>query len=162
MTTIGDMLSRAVLIGVGATLFMDIWGVVQKRIFGMQTLDYALVGRWVAYLPRGRFRHDPIAASPPIRGEGTIGWITHYYRVRRRVTRDRRYGVEPLSDARSGARGRNRQRDRAVSDHAAGNGCGDRREPHAAPERGAPAQPCDARRVRDRALCGRVGHARRV
>ncbi|MFZ5732542.1 MAG: DUF2938 domain-containing protein [Pseudomonadota bacterium] len=66
------------LIGVGATLFMDIWGVVQKRIFGMQTLDYALVGRWVAYLPRGRFRHDPIAASPPIRGEGTIGWITHY------------------------------------------------------------------------------------
>ena len=36
------------------------------------------VGRWLAYLPRGRFRHDPIAASPAVRGERLIGWMAHY------------------------------------------------------------------------------------
>jgi hypothetical protein len=27
---------------------------------------------------RGRFRHDPIAASPQVRGERLIGWTAHY------------------------------------------------------------------------------------
>ena len=29
-------------------------------------------------MPRGRFIHRPIAASPPLRGEGAIGWSAHY------------------------------------------------------------------------------------
>jgi len=41
-------------------------------------LDYALVGRWLAYLTRGRFCHDRIAASPPVQGERIIGWVAHY------------------------------------------------------------------------------------
>jgi hypothetical protein len=41
-------------------------------------MNFGLVGRWLAYLPRGRFRHDPIAASPPVQGEGLIGWVAHY------------------------------------------------------------------------------------
>jgi hypothetical protein len=41
-------------------------------------MSYGLVGRWLAYLPRGRFRHSPIAASPPVRGEVLIGWTAHY------------------------------------------------------------------------------------
>jgi hypothetical protein len=40
--------------------------------------NYGLVGRWLAYLPRGQFRHNPIAASPPVRGELLIGWTAHY------------------------------------------------------------------------------------
>ncbi|HEY7640098.1 MAG TPA: DUF2938 family protein, partial [Steroidobacteraceae bacterium] len=36
------------------------------------------VGRWLAYLPRGKFRHDPIARSPAVRGELLLGWTAHY------------------------------------------------------------------------------------
>ena len=57
---------------------MDAWGIARTRLFGSPPANYGLVGRWLAYLPRGRFRHDPIAKSPPVRGELAIGWIAHY------------------------------------------------------------------------------------
>ncbi|EPC03991.1 hypothetical protein L861_01425 [Litchfieldella anticariensis FP35 = DSM 16096] len=66
------------LIGVGATAVMDLWAIARKRLFGIPSLDYGLVGRWFAYLARGRFRHDAIATTPPIRGERLIGWTLHY------------------------------------------------------------------------------------
>jgi Protein of unknown function (DUF2938) len=68
----------AILIGAGATAAMDIWTVARKRLLGIPSLDYGLVGRWLAYLARGRFRHGPIAASPPVQGERLIGWTAHY------------------------------------------------------------------------------------
>lgn len=73
-----NYLAHAVLIGAGATAVIDIWAVARKRLLGIPSMDYALVGRWIAYLPRGRFRHDPIAATPPVKGERLIGWIAHY------------------------------------------------------------------------------------
>jgi hypothetical protein len=68
----------ALLIGVGATAVMDIWAAARKWLFDIPRLDYALVGRWLAHLARGRFRHNPIAASPRIPGERLIGWLGHY------------------------------------------------------------------------------------
>lgn len=68
----------SLLIGVGATVMMDAWAIVRKRWLGIPPLDYGLVGRWLSYLPRGRFRHDPIAASKPVQGERVIGWVAHY------------------------------------------------------------------------------------
>jgi hypothetical protein len=73
-----NTVSYAILIGTGATAVMDIWGVARKRLLGVPAMNYALVGRWLVYLGRGRFRHDPIAASPPVRGERPIGWTAHY------------------------------------------------------------------------------------
>lgn len=73
-----DLMLRTLMIGVGATIVMDVWGIVQKRLLGIASLDYALVGRWIAYLPCGRFHHDPIAASPRIPSERIIGWLVHY------------------------------------------------------------------------------------
>ncbi|HEU4619709.1 MAG TPA: DUF2938 domain-containing protein [Gammaproteobacteria bacterium] len=73
-----DYLASAVPIGVGATAVMDLWSLIRRRLFGVPQLDYALVGRWLAHLPRGRFRHDPIAASPPVAVERLIGWAAHY------------------------------------------------------------------------------------
>ena len=29
-------------------------------------------------MARGRFRHERIAAAPPVRGERLIGWTAHY------------------------------------------------------------------------------------
>jgi hypothetical protein len=68
----------ALLIGAGATVVMDIWGIVRARLLRAPPMNYALVGRWLAYLPRGQFRHNPIAASPPVPGELLIGWTAHY------------------------------------------------------------------------------------
>lgn len=69
---------HAVLIGTGATVVMDLWAVARKRLLGIPSLDYGLVGRWLAHIPHGRFRHDPIDASPPMPGERLIGWAVHY------------------------------------------------------------------------------------
>ncbi|HWA38116.1 MAG TPA: DUF2938 domain-containing protein [Burkholderiales bacterium] len=73
-----DTLTQAVVIGTGATVVMDAWGIVRARLLGMPPANYGLVGRWIAWMPRGRFRHAPIAKSPPVRGELAIGWIAHY------------------------------------------------------------------------------------
>jgi hypothetical protein len=73
-----DYVVCTVLTGVGATAVMDMWAVARKQLLGIPPLDYGLVGRWLAYLPRGRFRHHPIAASSPVRGERVIGWTAHY------------------------------------------------------------------------------------
>lgn len=73
-----DTLATTLLIGAGATALMDLWVLLRKRILGIPALDYAMVGRWLGHLARGRFRHDRIAASPRVRGERAIGWTAHY------------------------------------------------------------------------------------
>ncbi len=72
-----ETIARSLVIGAGATLVMDAWAVLLRR-FGIPSLDFALLGRWVGHLPRGRFRHDRIAAAAPIPGERALGWATHY------------------------------------------------------------------------------------
>lgn len=78
MTTLLDYAVPAVTIGVGATAVTDIWALARKRFFDIPPPDYALVGRWFAHMVRARFRHDSIAAAPPVRGESAFGWIAHY------------------------------------------------------------------------------------
>ena len=68
----------AALIGAGATLVTDAWAWARARLTRTAPFDYGLVGRWLAHVARGRFRHDPIGASPPVRHERAIGWIVHY------------------------------------------------------------------------------------
>jgi len=70
-------LIKLVLIGVGATAMMDVWSVIQKAL-GIPTLDYAMVGRWVGHLFRGRLMHSSIASARPVRGEVALGWGIHY------------------------------------------------------------------------------------
>lgn len=66
-----------VLIGVGATAMLDLWLLALQRL-GVPTGSFALIGRWVAHMARGRFRHASIAKAEPVAGELTIGWFTHY------------------------------------------------------------------------------------
>ena len=68
----------AILIGAGATGFLDLWSAVRARFFGAAAPDYSLVGRWLAYLARGRLVHDDISKSAPVKGERLIGWVAHY------------------------------------------------------------------------------------
>ncbi|MTV18339.1 MULTISPECIES: DUF2938 domain-containing protein [Bradyrhizobium] len=78
MVDAAEFVASAVLIGIGAAVVMDIWGVVRARLLGIPSLDYALVGRWLGHLVSGRLRHDRIAASPQVAGERVIGWTAHY------------------------------------------------------------------------------------
>ena len=68
----------AVAIGIGATLVMDLWNLFLKRAFGIPSLNYCLLGRWVGHMAGGTLRHASIAAAKPKRHECTIGWISHY------------------------------------------------------------------------------------
>lgn len=73
-----DFLISSIILGVGATLFMDIWALFMKKAFDMPSLDYALVGRWIGHMPQGKFSHSPIMASKPTGGERPLGWFAHY------------------------------------------------------------------------------------
>ena len=72
-----ESLLRALLIGVGATAIMDLWALL-LRSFGIPSLDWAMVGRWLGNIPRGQLAHTSIAAAAPVPGERALGWLAHY------------------------------------------------------------------------------------
>jgi hypothetical protein len=72
-----DLLS-AVAIGFGASLLMDLWNLFLKLAFGIPSLNYCLLGRWLRHMPSGTFRHASIADARPMRLECTCGWVAHY------------------------------------------------------------------------------------
>jgi hypothetical protein len=55
-----DTFFHAVITGIGATLVMDLWSLFQKYIISIPPLKYALVGRWVLWMFKGKFRHNTI------------------------------------------------------------------------------------------------------
>ena len=78
LTEILDLTAGRSRIRAGATVLMDVWTAVRRHVLRVPALDYALVGRWLLYIPRGRWRHDPIASTPPVSGECLTGWLAHY------------------------------------------------------------------------------------
>jgi hypothetical protein len=77
MNTTIEFLGRAVLIGAGATVVMDAWGFLLRRL-GVPSLDFGLLGRWIGHLPSGQLHHASIAKATPVRGERVLGWSAHY------------------------------------------------------------------------------------
>jgi DUF2938 family protein len=69
---------EAVLIGLGATLLIDLWALFLRRAFSIPSLNYCLLGRWVLYIPSGTIVHESITATPQKSHECPVGWITHY------------------------------------------------------------------------------------
>jgi hypothetical protein len=72
-----DLLIRTLALGLGATALMDLWLLVLKAL-DIPTLNFALLGRWVGHMPRGRFAHARIANAPAIPAEHVLGWAVHY------------------------------------------------------------------------------------
>ena len=75
--TLTAMFSAALPIGIGATVVMDMWGLLLRR-FGVATLSFAMVGRWAGHLLNGRVRHQAIAKAEPVRHEQVLGWGLQY------------------------------------------------------------------------------------
>ncbi len=68
----------ATAIGLGATLLMDLWNLLLKRMFHIPSLNYCLLGRWVRHMAEGTIRHASISAAQQKRFECPVGWISHY------------------------------------------------------------------------------------
>lgn len=73
-----DIVLGTVTTGIGATAVVDLWTIARTRLLGVAAPDYAMVGRWIAHMSHGRFRHQSIKAATAMRGEAVIGWTAHY------------------------------------------------------------------------------------
>lgn len=73
-----EIVTRGVLIGIGGTAILDLWSAFMQRVFKVSATNWAMVGRWVGHMPRGRFVHENIGRAAPVSGELAIGWIVHY------------------------------------------------------------------------------------
>lgn len=71
------VIGHIALVGIGATAVMDAW-LLLLSLLGVPTSSFALVGRWVGHLARGRFAHAAIAKAQPVEFELGLGWLTHY------------------------------------------------------------------------------------
>ncbi|HEY1180995.1 MAG TPA: DUF2938 domain-containing protein [Rhodocyclaceae bacterium] len=73
-----NTLIAVIVVGIVATLVTDLWGIVRQPLLGVAPPDYGLVGRWIAHMRHGRFRHCAIGKAAPAAGERVIGWTAHY------------------------------------------------------------------------------------
>ncbi len=73
-----ELLWRGILIGLGATMLMDLWAIVLNKIFAQAKANWAPAGRWFWHLRRGKVFHDSIASAEPYDHELALGWAGHY------------------------------------------------------------------------------------
>jgi Protein of unknown function (DUF2938) len=71
-------IGRILLIGVIATLTMDILGAILRRAHWVMSVPPALIGRWVAAVARGQPFQANIQNATPVRHEVAIALLTHY------------------------------------------------------------------------------------
>jgi hypothetical protein len=71
-----------VIVGILATVTMDVVAVTVLRLGivgrGPRRTGPDLIGRWVGYVFKGKFRHTDILQTPPLRGELLLGLAAHY------------------------------------------------------------------------------------
>ncbi|WP_260084026.1 DUF2938 domain-containing protein [Phaeobacter inhibens] len=73
-----ELILRIVLLGLGATAFMDLWAIAADALFGVPQSNFAVVGRWLGHMPEGVFTHDSIRKAVPVANEAALGWTAHY------------------------------------------------------------------------------------
>jgi Protein of unknown function (DUF2938) len=72
----------SLIVGILATVTMDVAAVIALRLGiagrGPRRTGPDLIGRWIGYLARGKFKHDDILRTPPLRRELPLGLLSHY------------------------------------------------------------------------------------
>lgn len=68
---------KTILIGIGGTAAIDCFTFLVSLI-GNTPRGILFVGRWLAYMPKGKFFHHTIIETPSIANELIIGQIAHY------------------------------------------------------------------------------------
>ena len=72
-----ETMAQIAAIGAGATIVMDVWLQVLKRV-GIPIQNFAMLGRWIGHWADGQWHHTAIAKAPPVKGEAWMGWAAHY------------------------------------------------------------------------------------
>lgn len=72
-----EYITRVLLIGIGATVVMDLWLLLLKQL-KIPTMNFAFLGRWVGHLCQGKVAHAAIGKAPPLQHEVLLGWAAHY------------------------------------------------------------------------------------
>jgi Protein of unknown function (DUF2938) len=78
VSTDGRYFVGAVVVGLGATLVMDLWAMFLKATFNMPSANNCLIGRWIRHMQDGTFTHASITNASQKRFECVVGWIVHY------------------------------------------------------------------------------------
>lgn len=73
-----DLVWRGVVIGLGATILMDLWAIILGCFPGQNRPNWAPVGRWVWHLRHGQVFHRDIGQAAPYAQEQALGWLFHY------------------------------------------------------------------------------------
>lgn len=72
-----SLLLNGVVIGLGATVVMDLWGVVLHLVIRQPLPNFNILGRWLGHAFRGKFFHDSIGAAPKLSQEFALGILLH-------------------------------------------------------------------------------------
>lgn len=73
-----NLIWPGIIIGVGATVLMDVWAFILAAFPGQAKPNWGPVGRWVWHLREGRVFHQDIGRASPYAHEAALGWAFHY------------------------------------------------------------------------------------
>ena len=71
------MIGTGLLMGILGTVAMDVWALGLSR-FGQPLPNWAMPGRWLWHVTRGKVFHDDIGAAKRFDNELALGWALHY------------------------------------------------------------------------------------
>lgn len=69
---------QSIIIGILATLFLDLFSYLRKILFQTKPTNFGFVGRWVLTWFDGQYWHKNITQSTAKSGEMIVGWTVHY------------------------------------------------------------------------------------
>ncbi|TGR10539.1 DUF2938 family protein [Mesorhizobium sp. M4B.F.Ca.ET.190.01.1.1] len=75
--SVENLLLYGCLIGLGATVVMDLWGIALKISMGQPLPNFKILGRWLGHALRGKFFHVAIGDSPKVPQEFPLGIVLH-------------------------------------------------------------------------------------
>ncbi|MXN20633.1 DUF2938 family protein [Pseudooceanicola sp. GBMRC 2024] len=73
-----EILRFILIVGIGATVALDLWAVVMARIGWMPGTHWPAVGRWLLGLRAGRLVLEGTDSRPYSLAEAVLGWLFHY------------------------------------------------------------------------------------
>ena len=72
-------LVKIIIVGIISCLAMDLWQQVLKKISGIPSSNWRIVGRWFLMIFSAKKIFNPtITEELPLKNENLIGWLVHY------------------------------------------------------------------------------------
>ena len=74
-----DLIVKTIIIGIFATIVIDLWATFSNKVLNFPRTNWAMVGRWLGHIANGKFTHQSIANAIVIKHENMLGWLFHYF-----------------------------------------------------------------------------------